>query len=420
METRISELLKHISSASSRAEKKALYDKGVEKWPQVEEIFEYTYNKRKMYGIQVDVTNVVGTGCFTLESHWSHVRSTLDLLSARRITGNRARSALNILLKKFDRDDIHIIGCIINRKLNVGMNISFSASFNVALAKKFESNTIDLDASWYISRKLDGVRCLAFIGRNQVTFYSRQEKPIFTLEKLKAPLLSTFPPGYVVDGEICLMKNGKENFSAILSEIKKKDHTIENPHFMIFDALKVEEFNKNVGRCFADRYDSLLSLLNKSGAEHLSAVTQTQYTLADFNRLLLHAKIHKWEGLMLRKNAPYKGGRSADLLKVKKFKDAEYVVKSIIVGNIMTTEPGKGQIMLENVCSSLVIEHKGNDVNVGTGITKEQRIAWAKDPSKILNKVITVKYFEETTNKHGCKSLRFPVLIAVHGEERTL
>jgi hypothetical protein len=59
-------------------------------------------------------------------------------------------------------------------------------------------------------------------------------------------------------------------------------------------------------------------------------------------------------------------------------------------------------------------------VNVGTGITKEQRIAWAKDPSKILNTVITVKYFEETTNKHGCKSLRFPVLIAVHGKERTL
>lgn len=420
MATTISELLTDISNASSRAEKMSLYNEGLEQWPQLAEIFSYTYNKSKMYGIQVDVTGIKGSGLYTLESHWLQVRNTLDLLSAKRITGNAARDTLNTLLRNFNADDVFTIGCIINRKLNVGLHLGHASGFNVALAKKLEAIKFELDDTWYISRKLDGVRCLAFIGRNQVTFYSRQEKPLFTLDKLKAPLLAAFPPGYVVDGEVCIMKNKKENFTAVVSEIKKKGHTIESPHFMIFDVLKVEEFNNNTGRSFVERYESLFSLLNKNPSSYLSPVKQVQYTPEAFTYYLNHAKNMKWEGLMLRKDAPYKGGRSTDLLKVKKFKDAEYKVKAMILGDITTTEPGKGQVTLKNVCSALIIEHKGNDVHVGSGLTKEQRIEWSKAPSKILNTIITVKYFEETTNKEGKKSLRFPVLIATHGKERDI
>ena len=36
-----------------------------------------------------------------------------------------------------------------------------------------------------------------------------------------------------------------------------------------------------------------------------------------------------WEGIMIRKDAPYEGKRSTDLLKVKKFYDREYKVKDV-------------------------------------------------------------------------------------------
>jgi DNA ligase-1 len=48
----------------------------------------------------------------------------------------------------------------------------------------------------------------------------------------------------------------------------------------------------------------------------------------------------------------------------------------------------------------------------------DMRRLWTKDPSLILGKTITVKYFEETIDKNGNKSLRFPTLKTIHGIER--
>ena len=72
--------------------------------------------------------------------------------------------------------------------------------------------------------------------------------------------------------------------------------------------------------------------------------------------------------------------------------------------------------MLTNV----TIKHKGNVVSVGSGFTIDQRKSFYKSPSKILGKVITVQYFEESQNQNGGRSLRFPVVKAIHGEKRSL
>jgi DNA ligase-1 len=70
---------------------------------------------------------------------------------------------------------------------------------------------------------------------------------------------------------------------------------------------------------------------------------------------------------------------------------------------------------------SLIIEYENTDMNVGSGLSDEQRIEWYKNPELIIGKVITVQYFEETMDsKTSIKSLRFPTLKVVHGEERTV
>ena len=46
----------------------------------------------------------------------------------------------------------------------------------------------------------------------------------------------------------------------------------------------------------------------------------------------MNAESMGWEGVMLRKDAPYKGKRSNDILKVKKMHDEEYIVKDIEYG----------------------------------------------------------------------------------------
>ena len=44
---------------------------------------------------------------------------------------------------------------------------------------------------------------------------------------------------FVLDGEICVMKDGNEDFSGIVGAVKRKGHTIENPKFFVFDILTI-------------------------------------------------------------------------------------------------------------------------------------------------------------------------------------
>lgn len=121
---------------------------------------------------------------------------------------------------------------------------------------------------------------------------------------------------------------------------------------------------------------------------------------------------------MLRKDVPYKRGRSKDLLKIKGMQDSEYIVTGIIEGTATYNEGGAKEYP---VVAALTIEHKGNIVKVGSGLSKEQRINWLKNPNDIIGKTITVQFFEETQDsKTGEYSLRFPVLKYVYENGRNV
>ena len=119
---------------------------------------------------------------------------------------------------------------------------------------------------------------------------------------------------------------------------------------------------------------------------------------------------------MIRNNVGYKGKRSKDILKVKQMHDAEYKVIDAVNGDMRIVEDGIEKTI--PCLSNIVIEHKGNKVGVGSGFTLEQRKEYHKDHSKILGKIVTVQYFEESQNKDGECSLRFPVLKHVYEAQR--
>jgi len=104
----------------------------------------------------------------------------------------------------------------------------------------------------------------------------------------------------------------------------------------------------------------------------------------------------------------YKGKRSNDILKVKKFHDEEYVVVGLDFGNHRIIE--NGEEVKQSLLSQVFIEHKGNRVAVGSGFSKEQRKYYKENPDELVGKTITVQYFEETINDEGIPSLRFPVV----------
>ena len=122
---------------------------------------------------------------------------------------------------------------------------------------------------------------------------------------------------------------------------------------------------------------------------------------------------------MLRKNTCYEGKRTKNLLKVKKFLDAEYVVENVEFNTHRFIRKGK-EVSL-TALSNVWIRHEGYEVAVGSGWTQEQRLYYKDHPEELIGKTITVKYFEETTNKDGKKSLRFPVVKCIYDtQNRTI
>lgn len=100
------------------------------------------------------------------------------------------------------------------------------------------------------------------------------------------------------------------------------------------------------------------------------------------------------------------------MMKVKEWEDAEYVVKSIDTGLMRMHDTGENKLVATNVN----IEHKGNTVSVGSGFLMQDRIRFAQDPSSIIGKTITVRYFSESKTENGAISLRFPSVKAIYDE----
>ena len=391
----------------------------------------YTYSPFKQYYITSKNLKKRSDLVASSQPFGYDIITLLDSLNDRLITGHEAISVVN----KFILDNEQykeLIYNIIDRNLKTRSTASMInkvvpglvPTFDVALAATYDEKTkkkVDLSKDdWYLSRKLDGVRCLAFFNEHgEVSFFSRSGKPFETLDIVGDELERLNLSNTVMDGELCMVdKNGDEDFQSIIKEIKRKDHTISNPLFQIFDLISLEDFeNKTSKEKLSERLDNLKITLKNISSKYFKVLGQDILTNWDmFESNMNHAVKNGWEGLMLRKDDTYKGKRSQDILKVKKFYDDEYVV--IDLENSINRVIVDGLEVEEMMLKKVVIEHKGNRVDVGSGFTIDERRKYFNNPNEILGKTICVQYFEETTNQNGTNSLRFPVIKAVYENGR--
>ena len=398
----------------------------------IEKVLKYTYSPFKQYHV-TSKTCKKNNHIIDEECGFIDLFELLDDLTNRTYTGHDAIAMVNGYTHQY-KDYEDLIYCILdkNLKTRTGADLINKAipgcvpTFKVALANSYDKQKGKVDFNkqkWFASHKLDGVRCLAIVDENGTcNFFSRQGKTFDTLDTLKNEIEGLNLRNIVFDGEVCVVdENGAEDFQGIMKEIKRKDHTIENPKYKIFDYLMLEEFDTQVSkRSLSDRLGKFNMVYNTFN-EQLNCIDLLEQWKVEseehFQELAELATKNNWEGLILRKDCEYKGKRSNDLLKVKKFFDEEYVVKSIetsthrIIVNGLEVE--------EEMLSNVVIEHKGCDVGVGSGFDQSERRKYFKNPELIIGKTITVQYFEETLNQDGCHSLRFPVVKHVYDGIRT-
>lgn len=440
----ISQLFANIEKTAGISDKSALMQQALKDAkiaPIITQIYQDTYDSQRKYGVhKFQIQPIYGNK--TLENDYSYFHDLLDKLANRELTGNAAIDAVEAAIVQFVKEDKDILAAILRKKLTIGLSKTTfekltgtstqTTNFAVTLACHLEDvkNVDPVDGTWYASRKCDGIRTVAKITKNNgsttVEFISRQGKPITTLDNVKPALqwlVRDLEDGvYYADGEGCIVDgNGDEDFQSILKEIRRKDWTIANPCYQLFDFVTEDEFlGKTKSKNFDARYAKMLQMIEGNTFTTIKVLNQEVLnSQADFDRWEKYVSAGNWEGFMLRKNEEFKTGRIKTLLKVKKFLDAEYDVKDLEIAEMTTAEPGLGNVKYVGV-KSLIIEHKGFKVNVGSGLTKEQRKEWYADPSKIIGKTVTVKYFETTVAQNGKESLRFPVLKAVYEDGRTV
>lgn len=397
-------------------------------------LFHYVYDYDKQYyvsssNIKKHLDDEVDFSQYKEENPFYTLWNLLDDLSSRKYTGNEAIYKCIAFMNMYEEQYKDLILDVIDKDLKIGVSETtinkikpnLIKVYNVALANKYDSKKHKLDNDWIIQRKCDGCRCNVIKKDGIVKCYSRQGKEFTTLNNLINELKDKMPDNTVFDGEICIVdKNGNESFQDIMKLIKRKDYTIENPMLLCFDMLTLEEFENGSGTTkYTDRVTKLKDWYKQYKVlKTMSILNYERFSQEALKNWEDKVKEYNWEGLMFRKDIGYENGRTNNLLKYKKFQDAEYIVKGVEKGIVQDVV--NGVVTKIEAVGSLIIEHRGNQVNVGTGLSLEQRKRWLEHPEEIIGKQITVKFFEEMQDQNGNWSLRFPVLKYIYNEKRDI
>jgi len=437
----LQEFVDEMKSTSSLNEKKQIIE-SIKDNQFITKVLYYTYNPYFKYYV-TSKNCKKNSDLIDMNFMNESIFELLDDLKDRTYTGHDAIAMVNgfVLAHKEYTD---LIFSILDRNLEIRANDSvinkiipgLIPTFDVALATKYEPRFCDFEDEpyqWLVSRKLDGVRCIIRKEGDEIKAYSRQGNEFTTLQNVLDDVREIAPhvtwhEDFILDGEICLMdEDGNEDFQGVMKQIKRKDHTIVNPKYIIFDCLSLDEFDSKEGYIkLSERLERLDDVNKGDGTVESDLVIGVdtleilpQFRLNDEEDLMRHIDIAEQsghEGVMLRKDVGYEGKRSKNLLKCKKFFDAEYVVRSMDSKNHRIIRDGKEVVM--PMLAQVYIMHKGCSVAVGSGFNQEQRIRYEANPADIIGKTITVQYFEETQNQDGGFSLRFPTVKHIYQNGR--
>ena len=233
----------------------------------------------------------------------------------------------------------------------------------VLLAQNWTNDT-DL-TGWWLSEKLDGVRAY-WDGRQ---FLSRQgnlfHAPDWFVERL---------PSTPLDGELWLARKSFQRTVSIVRRQDKSDHWRELA-YVVFDAPAVDDV-------FERRMDTLREIVAKQASSFIRALEHIRCRSLDHLREELdRVEAIGGEGLMMRQpDSRYQAGRSATLLKVKRFRDAE----ARVIGHL----PGVGR-HAGRLGALAVVLPDGTQFSVGTGFSDFQR----ENPPTV-GSLITFRYQE--------------------------
>jgi DNA ligase 1 len=408
-------LLEEVSNVGSKLEKQRLIA-GFSK--EDVEFLKLALDPAVTFGVTVDEDDGIYRSRCPSEpvSYWGGFGKLLSQLQVRSLTGTAAQVAVrDVLMESPTELDLKWSCRILNRQLRAGFDISTInkvfpktvVKFAVSLAEPYDPDKHELTGWWFVEPKLDGNRVVLIDGVG----YSRNGKTYDTIGHI-AKELASLSTAYVFDGELMGSKDFDENSGAAR---RKGEGDNLDLIFNVFDVVRKDEWAAGKTRTTAERKDDLdvlkdaLAIIGKAGKykPHVKVVewyTVENPTQQDLRRYCDQYIAQGYEGAMMKRAAaPYVFKRSDNILKVKRFLDADGVVVDL----------AEGKNSFKGMLGAAWIEVDGVRSKVGSGFDVEQRERFWKNPGLIKGHMIEVQY----QNKTPDGKLRFPVFIRLRPDK---
>lgn len=349
----------------------------------------------------------------TIDSDWPLIKYLFETLSSRTLTGNAARDEIKNILSQFDKNTQNIILSVFKHDLRCGIGIglitkaynkNFLDKFSVQLANKYSLKTNYKNNFWWITPKLDGIRCF-WSSNTPDILWSRSGKEIIGFEHIVdeiKKLYNKYPDILFLDGELFTEDIDFNSIQSLVTStvnFDNKDKTSMNYNIFAIGSnswSKTEDM-QNFIKVLYDRYEK---------STHLRFITAEKI---DNNYDLICQKTKDfvcdgYEGCVLRNpDTYYEYKRSNNLVKFKFFKESDLNIVDMVEGT------GKYVNKLGSIICEGIIDGKNISTECGTGFSDKLRQEFWENKQYIIGKTAEIKYQEISSNALGNYSLRFPV-----------
>lgn len=290
------------------------------------------------------------------------------------------------------------------KTVNSILGIDLIPVFSVMLAHKYSEHPEYVRGNFCITEKLDGIRYYARIENGVPHLFTRQGQPIEGLTAVERGLKRLFAGQTLdLDGELVV-----SNYQELPSKIAYKE-TVKIVRTKGLKAgITYRVFDLPSSLPYIERRAKLASLIPAdAGAVELVPLLYAGEDPAMIDHYLKQICASGGEGVMINmSDAPYEYKRSSSLLKVKQMQDCDLPIVGF--------QEGTGA--LSGTLGALIVNYKGGALRVGSGFTMADREFFWQNQEYLMRRVVSVQYFEETTDDTGKPSLRFPVFLELREE----
>jgi DNA ligase-1 len=361
---------------------------------------------------------------------WASFTSAITGFINRQITGNMARDMLSQMMSNctnrqwngwYRRILIKDLRCGVSEKtINKVVEKKYAQYaipvFGCQLAHDSANHESKVSGKKYIEVKLDGVRVLTIVRSDgRVDMFSRNGKELVNFPHIVEQISnvvkihgSSNNMDVVLDGEIM-----SSSFQDLMTQVHRKSDVKANDAILnLFDVIPLADFEQGIWDKRQEDRSAMVYYWHKTYKDMLPNVAVVGHELVDldtpdgqarYKEINAKAIAGGYEGIMLKDpEAPYECKRSVAWLKLKPFIEVSLTVVAVEEGT------GKNVGKLGALVCEGVDDGKAIRVNVGSGLTDEQRDGFWQFKRDCVGMVAEVRADAVTQNQDSTYSLRFP------------